>query len=234
MSDYTDPVIEELQTTIAKTIVRAEEAEREVGKMEREMRRLSAFIAERYPEIQTAVSKAGVMVPVVDIAMSIIDNCPSPDTPGHLDPHWVPKSGEDMETMRTMVVRLLIDLQQRTTLNHLREELLGLYTAKGHAYTDERGVDSCYKRAWAGIFENMMRKVDRLETISRRFGLGEAADEAAQSELRAEGVGEIETVYVTLRDLAIYAVLAMRYVVAQKALLARGPKEDGDGSHDTP
>lgn len=123
--------------------------------------------------------------------------------------------------MRTMVARLLIHIQQRGTLNQLRDELLILYEAKGKAYMDERGVDSCYKRAWAGIFENMMRKVDRLETISRRFGLGEAADDAAQSELRAEGVGEIETVYVTLRDLAIYAVLAMRYVAAQKDLMPK-------------
>src|SRR5512139_1800840 len=224
-SDYNDPVIEELQNSMARVGARAEDAEREVKHLHGELQRLSAFIAERSPEIQTEVSRAGVLVPVVDLAISILDNAPAPDTAGHLDPHWVPKSGDDMEEMGLIVSRLLMDLGSRSTLGRLREELLGLYTAKGRAYTDERGVDSCYKRAWGALYENLMRKVDRIETISRRFGLGEAADEAAQEELRAEGVGEMETIYVTLRDLAIYALLAMRYVAAQQ----RGARAVGGG-----
>ena len=62
--------------------------------------------------------------------------------------------------------RVMFVLSSRGQLTKLREEVLALNTAKAAVYQDARGIDSCLRRGWAGLFQNLARKWDRIVTVS--------------------------------------------------------------------
>lgn len=128
-----------------------------------------------------------------------------------INPGWAPKVADDVPAFELELDAMLMNLASRETLNEIRSELLSLSDVKGQAYQGADGIDSCLKRAFGGLYHNLARKFDRITAVGARFGLDRENDIAAQ-EAAVEGWGKPETLYVTVRDMAVYCVHMMRWL----------------------
>lgn len=119
---------------------------------------------------------------------------------------WVPKGPQDLPPQEALLDEVL---------GQVREELLALTQAKGILYQDDAGVDSCFKRGLPGLYHNLARKWDRIDAVGRRLGFtGEAP--ALTEEAALDG-GDPETLYKTVRDLAVYCIHTMRWLQGEHA-----------------
>src|SRR5512139_4221264 len=117
---------------------------------------------------------------------------------------WTPSTGNDLPTIERVIDEFLMYMQTDQAALDVRKELLDLYYAKAAFYQDQQGVDSCLKRGLHGLFHNIMRKVDRIENVGIALGVS-GGEEAARVEARHDNTAEPETLYVTVRDLMLYA-----------------------------
>lgn len=186
---------------------------------------LVRFVALNFPgEILEAQTKGETVDTVI---IRLLSNSPSKVREEKcLDPSWAPMSKEELPKFVNILDETLMDIMRRDTVNSLRQEILTLYNAKAAMYTGPSGVESCFSRGFAGLFHNMARKWDRIEAVTMMLGINRA-DEVAMEEARAEGYGEAETLYVTFRDFAVYAMHAMRYIQGQMKKLEKAEATKG-------
>lgn len=148
----------------------------------------------------------------------------SPDS--FINTAWAPKVGQDLPLSFEEVLGAFIEeAGARGELEKLRREIIGLYDAKAKVYQDGRGVDSCFKRGLFGLFHNLGRKWDRIETVGVRLGIsgGETVrDLAIRAEALADGEkpGDEETLYKTVRDLVVYGLHTLRWLQAEEVIRA--------------
>jgi len=133
-----------------------------------------------------------------------------------MDPQWVPQQANELPVFAVELDAVMALLADPAVRAAMQRELLELATVKGVVYARGGGVDSCLTRAWGGLHHNLMRKFDRIDAVGKRWGL-DAQPSAVDLALAHEAAldGDAETLYVTLRDAAVYLVHAMRYVQAQ-------------------
>jgi len=114
---------------------------------------------------------------------------------------WVPASHSDLVSFES---------ELDVVCDVLKKELLELAHVKGTLYQDETGVDSCLKRGFAGLYHNLARKWDRIEAVGIRLGFDRA--EAVIASEAALDVADPETLYTTVRDLAVYTIHTLRWL----------------------
>lgn len=127
-------------------------------------------------------------------------------------PGWVPQTQADLPAFEQALDEALAQV---------RAEVLQLAQAKGVVYQDTAGVDSCFRRGLPGLFHNLARKFDRLETVAERLGFSRAP-QAIAAEAAADHEREPETLYRTVRDLVVYGLHTMRWVAGEAQVRERG------------
>lgn len=119
-----------------------------------------------------------------------------------IDVTWAPKTEGD-------VTQFTDELAQ--VYEQIFDELSKMNDVKGALYQDAAGVDSCLKRGFGGVFQNIARKFDRLQAVAERHGVTATTNAAVEAEA-AQDKGDPETLYVTMKDMAVYCIHAMRFL----------------------
>ena len=137
-----------------------------------------------------------------------------------VDPRRAPRLANEVPPFQQQLDRVILDLGGRNRLIEIREELMELSGAKGALYQDSLGVDSCLKEGFIGLFQNLKRKFDRLGAFADRY---EATADAVARETELTRVNP-ETLYDTVRDIAVYSIHFMRWV---RMFVVDGREADG-------
>jgi len=149
---------------------------------------------------------------------------PAPDTSPPVNPAWAPETQADLgRTFMTVLDEIMERAWSNAERAKLWEEMMQLASAKGAVYQDAQGVDSCFRRGLFGLFHNLARKWDRIETVGVRLGVS-GGNTVAESAVRAEAFADgerpedAETLYKTVRDLAVYCIHTLRWLEGEQCV----------------